>query len=223
MKEVPKKDKKKLKKAKSDTFKIVLTALLTSMFTGFVSYFLMFSQLKEEQNYWKTRTKAEKVSQLLEKQIEIFDNVNSGILLTEVLAKDFKLYSAKFMSTIELSLAGGKNSTNEESEILNNKAIEYHKQINQLATDIQMSEMYFGAKVDSLINPLSESLNSNYQNNLILGDTTRLKGYKNVTEYFKRDFNTTKELSENRLKILKAMRSEIDSTAEILYGDYLKN
>ena len=92
-----------------------------------------------------------------------------------------------------------------------------------MATDIQMSEMYFGAKVDSLINPLSESLNSNYQNNLILGDTTRLKGYKNVTEYFKRDFNTTKELSENRLKILKAMRSEIDSTAEILYGDYLKN
>ena len=70
---MPKKDKKNLKKAKSDTFKIVLTALLTSMFTGFVSYFLMFSQLKEEQNYWKTRTKAEKVSQLLEKQIEIFE------------------------------------------------------------------------------------------------------------------------------------------------------
>ena len=217
------KDKKKFKKGKSDTFKIVLTALLTSLFTGFVSYLLIFSQLREEQNYWKTRTKAEKISQLLEKQIEIFDNVNSGILLTEVLAKDFKLYSAKFMSSIELSLASGKSLSNDESEILNNKAIEYHKQINQLATDLQMSEMYFGSDIDSLINPLSESLNSNYQNNLILGDTTRLTGYKNVMEYFKRDFNTTKELSENRLKILKAMRNEIDSTSGILYGNYLKN
>ena len=83
-----------------------------------------------------------------------------------------------------------------------------------------MVEIYFGEKVDSLITPLGESLTDNYNYNLALRDTISLNQINLNKDYFKRDFETIKDLSDNRIKIISAMRNEINEIAIRLYKPF---
>ena len=199
-----------------DLVKIFLTALITSILTLGSSYFLMFSQLEKEQEYWITRLKTERLQVLLDREIKLFEDINTSILIIEVLAKDFKISAIKFRADIEMAKEFQDRDIN-NNDYLANKAIEYHKHINNLTSKLQMAEFYFGHEVDSLINPLSKTLGINYNTNLILRDSVEINGLESVFEYFKRDFETVEELTENRLKILKAMRKEMDLVANYLY------
>jgi len=206
----------------NDLFKIVLTSIVTALLTLTSSYFLMFSQLEEEQKYWKTRTRVERIQELIDKQTELFESLNSKILLNEALAKDFKVYSASYMTKLAFANKYDSELDKEMTQQLHIKALEYHKEINELGSKIQICELYFGSEVDSLLNPLSIALIENYNRNLILGDSIELENQPGVASYFESDFETIKELTDNRISILKAMRAEIDSNNKVLYFDILE-
>jgi hypothetical protein len=206
---------------RTDFFKIISTSIVTALLTLVSSYYLMFSQLKEEQNYWITRTHVERVQELLDRRIKLFEELNSKILLNEVLSKDFKVFSAVYMANLELKMNYGGKLDNNMSTKFDVKALELHKGINELGAKIQMCELYFGAEVDSLLNPLSKAIGENYSRNLVLGDSIKLSDKTSVASYFDKDFETIKELTENRLSILKAMRAEIDTVNKTLFFDIL--
>ena len=203
----------------SDWLKIALTAVITSLLTLSTSYFIMSSQLSKEQDYWKSRKRIEGLQALSDRQIKLFEDINSQILLIEVLSKDFKLESAKFKANIELykTSKNFKNKVDESS--LENKAVEYHKQINLLGSKLQMATLFFGKEVDSLIIPLNQALELNYNNNLILNDSNKIQGLESTLDYFKHDFNTISLVSDNRLKFLGAMIKDINSVTTYLYKE----
>lgn len=212
------KKKRKLKKIwNKDLIKIFLTALITSILTLVSSYFLMFSQLEKEQEYWITRMKTERLQEMLDRQIKLYEEINNGVLSIEVLAKDFKISATDFIANVEMAVEFQDENIIKMNAFLTSKALGYHKQINSLASKLQMAEFYFGQEVDTLIKPLSDALERNYNTNLIIGDSENTKDLDSVIEYFKRDFNTIEELTEKRLEILKAMRNEMDLISKYLY------
>ncbi|MFV9552556.1 hypothetical protein [Algibacter sp. PT7-4] len=210
------------KKDKNELKLILLTAIITSFLTIIGSYFLMYNQLSYEQQYWKERTKTERLIDLVDKQTELMNEVNEGILINETLVKNFKLLSAEYMANISLRYNGGKGGTESTNQNFKDKSLELHKQINSLAAKIQESELYFQPKVDSLLNPLNEALNENYQANLVLSSEIDYKDINSITKYFDRDFETVKTLTEKRFEIIQAMRDEIGEISTLIYEEKLK-
>ncbi len=211
------------KKTKNELKIIILTAIITSILTVFGSYFLMYSQLSYEQDYWKERIKTEKLIELVDKQIIIMNEINEGVLTNEALVKHFKLISAKYMSDLSLSYNGGNGLTEDSKQNFENKSLELHKQIVTLASKIQESEFYFEEEVDSLLDPLLDALNKNYQTNLVIGSADiDVKDINSIKKYFDRDFETIKVLKEKRMELIKAMRDEISENSKLIYEQKLK-
>lgn len=210
------------KKTKNELKIIILTAIITSVLTVFGSYFLMYSQLSYEQNYWKERIKTEKLIELVDKQTIIMNEINEGILTNEALVKHFKILSAKYMSDLSLSYNGGNSLTEGSQQNFENKSLELHKQIMTLASKIQESELYFQEEVDSLLNPLSDALYKNYQANLVIGSDIDYKDINSIKKYFDWDFETIKVLKEKRMELIKAMRDEIGENSKLIYEQKLK-
>jgi len=213
---------KRIKKiADYDLLKIILTSFITVLLTLASSYYLMFSQLKEEQKYWKTRTKVERVQEYLDKQISLMEDINTGLLINEVLARDYKLFAASYMYNIELAIEYSESMPDGMVLELETKSLEYHKKINEIASKFQMCELFFGPEVDSILIPLTNALNENYGRNLAFKDSLVQNNKSSYENYFEKDFETSKELSEQRLSLLMAMRAEIESATNILYFDIL--
>ncbi|TDQ33390.1 hypothetical protein [Zeaxanthinibacter enoshimensis] len=210
------------KKTKNELKIIILTAIITSILTVLGSYFLMYSQLSYEQDYWKERIKTEKLIELVDKQTILMNEINEGILTNQTLVKHYKLLSAKYMSKLSLSYNRGKGLTEDFQQNFENKSLELHKQIMTLASKIQESELYFQGEVDSLLNPLSEALNKNYQTNLFTGSDIHNQDINSIEMYFDRDFETLKVLKEKRMELIKAMRDEIGENSKFIYEKKLK-
>jgi hypothetical protein len=209
---------KKVKKIfKIGLLEIVLTALITSLLTFIGSYFVMSSQLSKEQEYWSDRMKKERIQDLMNRQLNLFEEVNSDILLSEVMVKDYKIELAKFYSLYELAKYSPKIAKEVNANDVYNKGVEYHKHLNKLGAKLQMVALYFNEKVNSLIVPLSKALEDNYRNNA-LRDSSSQNQIGISKDYFNRDFETIKELSDNRINLIKAMRDNILELSNKLYN-----
>jgi hypothetical protein len=209
-----KKDRRELKA-------IILTAIATAILTSAGSYFLMYSQLSYEQDYWKERTRTEQVLALLEKQTLLMNEINEGIMINETLVKNYKLHSAKFMSDMSLAYHSGESIPADDSFSIESRALELHQQIDRLAAKIQESELYFSAEVDSLLNPLSQALQANYNTNQVLIGELDYKDVESIKLYFQRDFETISELRDKRYAIYQAMRDEVGRVTSVIYEGQL--
>jgi hypothetical protein len=197
------------RKDQSELLKIILTAVITTILTLCSSYFLLTRQFEKEQQYWVKRTKTERLQNLLDRQTQLFEEINSGILRSEVMAKDLKLYAVEF--TVRLK---GEQQLQEMVNLASSKEIEekqvaYQNQLNELASKIQMAELYFGVGVDTLIRDLGNSFGKNFRHNLIFQDSFSSMSLSSALEFFKKDFETIDLLQQNRLKFLKAMRADM--------------
>ncbi len=197
---------------------VILTSFLTSILTVLGSYFLMYSQLSYEQNYWKERIKTEKGIELIDKQTALMIEVNERILSNAILVRDFKILLTKHISDLNLGFLDES-----KSQYVLNKYFELQKQIIRLCSKMQESEFYFGSKVDSLLISLSEALDKNYNNNLILSSTNlKSKDINLINKYFNQDFGTIKILTEKRFELIEAMRNEIGKNTTLIYEQELK-
>jgi hypothetical protein len=221
---------KEAKEAKEATFRtaglkeIVITALLTAVLTLTSSYFLIFSQLDMEHDYWKKRTQSERLTSLLDRRIEVMEGINKDILIFEILAENFKMYSIDFITNTKL-LELEKKATREmikdggiERRAFQKKSEEITKHIYILASKLQMAEMYFDNNVDELIRPLSAAIEKNYSHNLALSSTIDQLDADSLEKLLKKDRKSIEVLKIQRLKIIKAMRIEIDSITKLLFG-----
>ena len=198
---------------------IFLTALITSIFTLASSYFLMFSQLEKEQEYWMNRMRTERYQELMDRQINLLEEINSGLLQSEILVKDYKLESASFMSNLEFIKQNPGVKLDSDVEALAKKAFEYHLHLYKLASKLQMAELYFSNKVDSLIAPLGKALEENYNNELALKDSLAFSWEDPIKYFFNRDFETVQQLADVRIKLITAMREDIAKIANSIYTD----
>jgi len=196
---------------------IVLTAIVTALLTFIGSYFVMTSQLSKEQEYWSDRMKKERLQVLMDRQLNLFEEVNSDILLAEVMVKDYKIESAKYYSLYELAKISPRNVIEVNANDVYNKVVEYHKHLYKLSAKLQMVALYFNEKVSSLIASLSKSLEDNYKNNT-LRDSLSHNQIGILKDYFNMDFETIKELSENRINLIKAMHDNILELSKKLYN-----
>lgn len=181
---------------------IFYTAIFTSILTLGSSYFIMKSQLSEEQKYWSQRLQTERSLNILDKKVAIFEEVNAGILESEVLAKEIKIGLSTFYAQMALcKLASDcKTDINE----LNKNIVKYHKHINFLSAKIQMIPLYFSSSVSKFVNPLIKALELNYP---II--ELSLQDMKESKEYFDQNFNTINELIEARLKLISEMLNDM--------------
>ena len=176
------------------------TALFTASFTAIVSFLLIRSQLYQEQKYWKERLIKERLLEMNDRQVVLFEEINSGILEIEILTKELKLLSAR--SNVAYSLMCTTDAI-EEMNLLNSKMVDYHLKLYKLSSKFQMIPLYFTERVDSLISPLNKSLENNFNKNLEVGKKVDLH---KIDSYFQeQDFNTTQELTDTRERLLKAM------------------
>ena len=194
---------------------ILITAVLTSALTLGSSYFIMKSQLSEEQKYWSERFRTERAQDILNKKVSLLEELNAGILESEVLAKEIKLSFSSFNALIELCRVDPKCDIN--SVELNKKVVTYHKHINRLAAKFQMVPVYFPNDIGLMVEPLSRALESNYEANAKTLIEFSVTDPKQTKDYFERDFSTVGELTEIRLKLIKKMMDDINTYAGNIY------
>lgn len=200
-------------KDKGEFSKIILTAIVTSALTLASSYFLLVKQYKTEEEYWSKRSRTERLQNLLNNQIKLFEEINSGILSTEVMAKELKLDAVEFTAMIKILQTDKETGNLITGKEFQEKQVAYHNKINELGAKLQMAELYFGNGIDTIIKDLGSSLEANYKHNLIFKDSLSTENLNSVLEYFKRDFETIEVLEKNRLKIIKAMRTDMLTVA----------
>jgi len=208
--------RKYLEKARKHSIsEILLTALITAVITSICSFLLTRNQLSKEQEYWEKRLLKERAINILDKQISLFEEVNSMILELQILTKEIKILAAKFNINSTM-LKYGDNSNSKEFDELYNKLVDYHKKLYSHSSKIQMLPLYFTNGVDSLIEPLRKTLELNYKNNFIIGEEVDLK---NIQSYFDKDFETIEELENVRTNLLKAMIDDISRTNKLIFYD----
>lgn len=194
---------------KSEIFKVVITAVVTSALTLLSSWFLLFKQQNNEQEYWVKRSRIERLQKLADCQIKLFEDINNDILTSELMSKDLKLSTIEFTAKLY-----GSKSIRESKELisgnqLKEKAVAYNKQINKLGSNLQMCAIYFGSVVDKPIKEVSDALGKNYRNNSILSEPIEKQNFSSVLEYFKKDLGTIPVLEKNRLALLDSMQRQI--------------
>nr|WP_320015681.1 hypothetical protein [uncultured Desulfobacter sp.] len=194
---------------------ILITAVLTSVLTLGCSYFIMKSQLSEEQKYWSERFRTERAQDILNKKVTLLEELNSGILESEVLAKEIKLSFSSFNALMELCRVDPKCDINNVE--FNKKVVNYHKYINRLAAKFQMVPVYFPNDIALIVEPLSRAIELNYEANAKTLIDFSITDPKKTKDYFERDFNTVGELTKIRLKLIKKMLDDINTYAGTIY------
>jgi len=205
---------------------IIITAFLTSLFTLTTSYFLIFNQLDMEHEYWQKRSQSERLTNLLDRRINLMASVNENILLYEILAENFKFHSIDFITN--LKMIEQEKPSNEllkdlysRRVIFQKKSDEIKKHVYILSSQLQMVETYFGNDVDELIQPLSDAIEKNYSNNLVLGAPISKLDASSLTELLKKDRRTIQILTTHRLRLITEMRAEIEVITKLLFNNYL--
>ncbi|UTJ05545.1 hypothetical protein [Arcobacter roscoffensis] len=152
----------------------------------------------------------------MNRKVNLLEEINSGILVLEVLAKDYKLSQAELSANIDIC----KNNILDCNPKFNNnvlkKTFTYHKHMNLLSSKTQMLLLYFENSVVSLIPKLHKAIELNYNAKNV--EKKESKNDNKYTKYFNKDFNTIKDLSNARLEILKAMIDDIKKTSDLLYN-----
>ena len=192
---------------------ILLTALITVIITSICSFLLTRNQLSKEQEYWEKRLAKERTINILDKQISLFEEINSKILELEVMAKEIKILATAFNSYTTM-LKYGYNSNAKEINEFHEKLVDYNKKLYSFSAKIQMLPLYFTNGVDSLIEPLGKSIELNYNNNLIIGEDIN---FQNMLSYFDKDFETIEALTNGRINLLKAMIEDISTTHKLIF------
>ena len=206
--------KKCMEKVKKHSIsEILLTALITAIITSICSFLLTRNQLSKEQEYWEKRLSKERSINILDKQISLFEEVNSRILELEVMAKEIKILAPVFNSYTTMLKYGESNNAKGINEF-HEKLVDYHKKLYSFSSKIQLLPLYFTKGVDSLIEPLGKSLEANYKNNLIIGEDI---DFKNIQSYFDKDFETIEALTNSRIYLLKAMIEDISTTHKLIF------
>jgi len=192
---------------------IVLTAVITAILTSVSSFILTRSQLSQEQVYWEQRLQKERLVEMLDRQIALYEEINTGILNTESLARELKIRGSEFNVNISMARLG-KQDIKEINTAFQEKAMEYHKHIYNFSGKLQLIPLYFSNRVDSLINPLRIALENNGNHNLSIGDVVELDKIK---EYLNKDYETIEELKDVRMKILKAMNEDMSLVTKTIF------
>jgi hypothetical protein len=173
--------------------KILLTAILTAIFTTITQYFLQKDKLSSEQKYWGKKYEIETIDKVNSQRLKILDEITQDLLQLEVKAKEIKVAAA----------ASKYFQTPENAKELLNLAVQYHKDLNSYSAKAQMTSIYFDKNVDSIIPILGEALTLNYQNNL-LRNSSEIK-----LPEFELNFETIDALTKTRISLAKAMFEEI--------------
>lgn len=194
---------------KNEVFKIIITAVVTSVLTLLSSWFILFKQQNNEQKYWLMRSRNERLQKLSDQQIKLFEETNNDILTAELMSKDLKLSTIEFTAKLY-----GSKSIRESKELisgnqLKEKAIAYNKLTNKLGSDFQMCAIYFGSAVNKPIKEVSEAIAKNYNNNSILGEPVEKQSLSSVLNYFTKDMGTIELLEKNRICLLDSMQRQI--------------
>ncbi|HIJ80007.1 MAG: hypothetical protein OEY01_16055 [Desulfobulbaceae bacterium] len=201
--------------ASTNWVEIILTALLTSTLTLGCSYFIMKSQLSDEQKYWSERFRTERAQDILNKKVTLLEELNAGILESEILAKEIKLSFSSFNALLETCRVDPECDLN--SVQLDKKVVDYHKHINRLAAKFQMVPLYFSNDIALMVEPLSRAIESNYEANTKTLIEFSITDPKQTKDYFERDFNTVGELTKIRLILIKKMLDDINTYAGSIY------
>ena len=182
----------------------------------------MFSQLKEEQKYWRERLKIERLQVLLDREIDLYDEINAGIYKAEALSKEAKVFGIEFVADMKIAELSKESISKTNKH--NDKLMEHHKHIYELSAKLQMAELYFGSKVDQLINPLEKEIENNFfNNNIMTSDSLDIYNIEQVLGYMNRHLETTESLNIARKNLLKEMRCEIDQISKQIYSSGDKN
>jgi len=188
---------------------ILLTAILTSLFTTISSFLIVKSEKATEQTYWQKRTEFETLKEYKDRQVETFNEFNSKLLRIEATARDLKLRSAKIKSTFDLMKLGGENNDVEFQSFMD-KSSDFSLALNEFSALAQYSAFYFGEGVDTLLNPLLNEVQGNFF--FYLSDDKIVSNIDSIAQNFEKDFNSTKGLTNRRKQVIEAMLIDIQES-----------
>lgn len=194
---------------------IVLTAVITGVLTTVFSFLLMKSQLSEEHKYWEKRLKKERLVEMLDRQVVLYEEINKGILKAEIDVRQLKILASEFNVNMSMTKQYIKKPENINDDFKKNM-IEYHKFIYAFSSKIQMIPIYFTERVDTLIKPMIKALEDNYNHTLKIGETVAIDS---ISEYLNKDYETIKSLTDYRLKLITAMNEDMVKTSKTLYEE----
>ena len=201
------------KKRKIEFRHMIIIAVLTCVLTALFTFLLTIIQLRTEQKYWEKRLITERLLELQNRQITTLEDINSSILELEILAKEMKILTAEFNINMAM-LKRGVDDYRENKKLFENKLVDYHKKLYSFSSKLQIASLYF--EIDSLIMPLSNSLEANYKNNMIVGEDVDLN---NINSYFDKDYETIQELTDCRLIIIEKMLKDIKKVSESIFKE----
>ncbi|MCF8337923.1 MAG: hypothetical protein K9I74_08065 [Bacteroidales bacterium] len=197
---------------------IILTAIITALLTSISSFFLTKSKLKQEQNYWQKRLVTERLVKIHDRQISLYEEINTGILETEALARELKLMASQYNVYASIATLGSDNYKNFKAfhNDFMEKKFEYIKYIHSFSGKIQLIPMYFTTRVDTLIEPLRVALQNNIAKQLSIGEKVELDS---ISEIYNNDYETIKELTDTRINILKTMNEDMHEVSKTLFNN----
>ena len=199
------------KNRKDILFTAIITSLFAALFAALSSYFLTSHQLKKEQDYWENRFARERLLAIQDKQMNIYEDVNSKILEAMVLAKEIKIYTPAYRSYLSALKSGVviSKDTFDPNEF-HQKLATYHKHLFELSSKLDMTGLYFNRETVLYTDTVRMFLTKNFQNDLYLTD-----------ENIPSDLNveTIPELDSCRFKLIQYMMSDMRDINKSLFKE----
>lgn len=199
------------KKKESPLKTIIITALVTALISFLPTYYFQNSKLKEEQKYWEKRFKVEQIQKIIDKKIDILNQLNSDILQSEILMKEIRIEAVDFDSYIKGAKPDFKFSD------YKNKIFSYHTHNNFLAVNMQKIPVFFPDSVQKLTEELRIELENNYNLSAIM-DSLYLRKSISISDI---NFESIENLSLKRQQLIRIMLNDIGAYHNILYNDFL--
>lgn len=201
---------------------IIFTAVLSSLLTVSGSFFLMKSQLTSEQDYWLDRQKHDREAKALDNKVKLLESFNDSFLKLNVLTTKTKIALSTFQANLHICEEAIKLEAKDfkceaKAEDYLKLIFEYREQSHKLSVVLQMLPIYFGEEVSSLIVPLNDLINSNYQKITHSQTEDKNKQELELSDYYKREFSSIPGFMDARNNLIKAMLNDISNTKSKLF------
>lgn len=174
---------------------IVLTSIITAIFTFISGYFLQREHEKYEYQYWKNKFIIEQAKQNINDKIQICDKINTAFL---------KLSHAVIIMKTESELYKKCGGDNYDSVKTFDAIYNYFQELFVLNLELQKVVIYFPKDVIDVVEKNSKTLSSLYERNNAL-----------VTSELQEDaFINIEELDEYRCEIILAIMNDIRNSGQ---------
>jgi predicted SprT family Zn-dependent metalloprotease len=196
----------------------ILTVILTAILSGVV----VKSQLSKEHDYWAEQRGLIRREAYLDKRLELMEEINRLILKLEISAKEIKINHGLIISKLaQLKQKKETDISSKEWQNVMSQIVKYRYDIADYSSKTQMAVMYFGSEVTDILGKVATALENNYSRKYNYLDKLSkfLKDDKkqDVIEFSMElvnsgTINTTEELKKARMKLLKAMITDIQKS-----------